>query len=215
MLIFDLDGTLLDVRQRHFAVYSHVLRELGRPALPEAEYWRRRRAGEGTFAVVGDLPADDLSRFRNAWFERIECRHYLALDRPYAGVRDALTDLGGNHRLILVTLRRDPDALVWQLAQTSLAPFFVEVISPSGGVPSRKSGLLPDWYPMGQTWVIGDSEADIELASDLGARYICITEGVRSADFFRARGQVFLASTVQDLPSFFRRRERRPTGPCS
>ena len=205
-LLFDLDGTLLDVRQRHFNVYAQILRELSRPALPEADYWRRRRAGEGTFAVVGDLPAGDLSRFRTAWLERIECRRYLALDRPYAGVRAALAELGREHRLVLVTLRRDPDALAWQLAETRLAPFFAEVISPAGRVPSRKSDLLPDWYPMGQTWVIGDSEADIALASDLGARCVCLSEGVRSTDYLRTQGARLLASSIAELPALLKAR---------
>jgi len=62
------------------------------------------------------------------------------------------------------------------------------VISPAGRVPSRKSELRPDWHPIGQTWVIGDSEAGIELASDLGARCLSLTEGVRSSDYLRECG---------------------------
>jgi phosphoglycolate phosphatase-like HAD superfamily hydrolase len=209
-LLFDLDGTLLDVRRRHFAVYAQSLRELGRSALLEADYWRRRRAGEGTFDVVGDLPAGDLSRFRNAWLERIECRHYLALDRTYLSVRAVLAELGRAHRLVLVTLRRDQHALAWQLAQTRLTPFFAEVISPAGRIPSRKSDLLPNWYPMGQAWVIGDSEADIELASDLGARCLCLTEGVRSPDYLRECGAGLLASSIAELPALLDAR-RFPT----
>lgn len=199
-LLFDLDGTLLDVRRRHFDVYAQILRELDRSALPEADYWQRRRSGEGTFDVVADLPTADLTRFRAAWLERIECRHYLALDRPYPCVWNALAGLGREHRLVLVTLRRDPHVLAWQVSQTRLAPFFSEVISPAGRVTSRKSDLLPNWYPMGQAWVIGDSEADIELASDLGALCLCLTEGVRSSDYLRERGARLLASSIAELP---------------
>jgi phosphoglycolate phosphatase-like HAD superfamily hydrolase len=200
-LIFDLDGTLLDVRRRHYAVYSHVLRELGQPPLPEAEYWRRRRDGEGTLAVVGDLPGDIVSRFQAAWLDRIESRHYLALDRPYADVRGVLMELCRDHRLVLVTLRRDAAALSWQLWESRLTPFFKEVVSPSYYIPTRKSELLPYWYPIGEAWVIGDSEADLELASDLGAKCICLSEGVRSADFLRERGATVIASSVRELPS--------------
>jgi phosphoglycolate phosphatase len=200
-LIFDLDGTLLDVRRRHFAVYSHVLRELGQPPIPEAEYWRRRRDGEGTLSVVSDLPGDIVSRFRAAWLDRIESRHYLALDRPYAEVRGVLTELRRDHRLVLVTLRRDAVALAWQLSEMRLMSFFKEVVSPLHYTPSRKSELLPCWYPIGETWVIGDSEADIELAGDLGAKCICLSHGVRSPDFLRERGATLIAPSLSELPA--------------
>jgi phosphoglycolate phosphatase-like HAD superfamily hydrolase len=200
-LIFDLDGTLLDVRRRHYAVYSHVLRELGQPPLPEAEYWRRRRDGEGTLSVVGDLPGDIVSRFQAAWIERIESRPYLALDRPYAEVRDVLTELRRNHRLVLVTLRRDAVALAWQLSEARLTPFFQDIVSPGYYTPTRKSELLPYWYPMSETWVIGDGEADIDLAADLGARCICVSDGVRSAEFLWERGTMAIASSLRDLPT--------------
>jgi phosphoglycolate phosphatase-like HAD superfamily hydrolase len=208
-LLFDLDGTLLDVGRRHYAVYSHVLRELGQPPLPEAEYWRRRRDGEGTLAVVGDLPGDLVFRFQAAWLERIESRHYLALDRPYAEVRGVLTELRRDHRLVLVTLRRDAAALAWQLSEARLIPFFKEVVSPLYYIPSRKSELLPFWYPIGETWVIGDSEADIELASDLGARCVCLSDGVRSAKFLRERGATIIASSVRELPAMLTADARR------
>ncbi len=194
-LIFDLDGTILDVRPRHFAVYADIMRELGQPPLSAAEYWRRRREGEGTISIAGALPG-----FEAAWLEKIESREYMAIDRPYDGALDVLRELGRCHRLLLVTLRRDAEALAWQLSESGLSGFFAEVVSPANQIPARKSELLPYWLPLGETWVIGDSEADLELAADLGAKCVCLSEGVRSAKFLREAGAPVIASSLRELP---------------
>jgi phosphoglycolate phosphatase-like HAD superfamily hydrolase len=203
-LIFDLDGTLLDCRARHYTVYSETLTEMGCDPLSEANYWQRRRSGKGTLDVISRLPDDAVRSFRLNWFNRIERRDYLAMDRPFGGVAPALMDLARNNHLVLVTLRRDPEALASQLEKTRLAPYFHEVISPRGDIPARKSELLAEWYPIGETWVIGDSEADIDLASDIGARVICVTSGVRSQDYLHSRGGVLTLESVAELPEFLR-----------
>ena len=38
-LFFDLDGTLLDIRRRHYAVYAEILIEMGIRPLPDGAYW--------------------------------------------------------------------------------------------------------------------------------------------------------------------------------
>lgn len=203
-LIFDLDGTLLDCRARHYTVYSEVLTEMGYEPLTEADYWRRRRDGQGTFDVTSHLPEDVAKAFRITWFNRIERRDMLAMDRPFGGVAPALMELGRLNNLVLLTLRRDPEALAWQLEKKKLGMYFHEVISPWGNVPERKSELLSNWYPMGDTWVVGDSEADIALASDLGARVICVTTGVRSQDYLHSRGGTLTLDSIAELPGFMR-----------
>jgi phosphoglycolate phosphatase-like HAD superfamily hydrolase len=204
-LIFDLDGTLLDCRARHYAAYCDALSELGREPIPEPEYWARRRSGEGTFRVVSGLPDDEAARFRVAWMNRIERRDYLAMDLAYGGVAPALSELSRRHRLVLLTLRRDPEALAWQLAKTQLDLYLSDIISPWGGIiPDRKVSLLSDWYPTGETWVIGDTEADIDLAADLGARCVSLINGVRGEDYLRARGATILLPSVAGLPPLLR-----------
>lgn len=203
-LIFDLDGTLLDCRARHYAVYSEALNEMDYQPLSEADYWRHRRAGKGTFDLIRRLPDEDARTFRLAWFNRIERRDYLAMDRPFGGVAPTLMEIARNNHVVLLTLRRDPEALTWQLEKMRLAAYFHEVISPCGNPPNRKSELVSNWYPMGETWVIGDSEADIDLASDLGARVLCVTSGVRSQDYLHSRGGVLTMESVAEVAEFMR-----------
>lgn len=208
--IVDLDGTLLDCRARHYAVYSEILLEMGYEPITEEDYWSRRRAGQGTFEIVSRLPDDAGRAFRITWMSRVERRDFLAMDRPFGGVAPALMDLARDNHLVLVTLRRDPEALAWQLEKKGLAPYFHEVISPWETVPSRKSELLSDWYPMGQSWVIGDTETDIDLAADLNARVICVTNGARSKEFLHARGGTLTLESIAELPEFLKRPAMAP-----
>jgi phosphoglycolate phosphatase-like HAD superfamily hydrolase len=200
-LIFDLDGTLVDCRARHCAVYSDALAEMGFQPLDEDAYWNQRRSGKGTFDIITNLPEDAARSFRLTWLNRIERRDYLAMDRPFAGVAPALAELSRRHHLVLLTLRRDPEALAWQLDKTRLAPYFHEVISPWGEIPGRKSELIAGDYA-GETWVIGDSEADMDLASDLGARCICVPTGVRSREYLHSRGGVLTLGSAGELVAF-------------
>ncbi|MEO8456466.1 MAG: HAD family hydrolase [Chloroflexota bacterium] len=203
-LIFDLDGTLLDCRARHYTVYSDSLEELGQEPISEASYWRRRMNGDGTFDVISRLAPEITRSFRITWMGRIERRDYLAYDDTFVGTLEALAELRKEHRLVLLTFRRDPYALDWQLAKTGLIDLFDEAISPTVTAPQRKSELLADWLPMGDTYVIGDTEADIDLASDLGARYIGVTTGVRSQSYLHSRGGVLTLDSVAELPAFLR-----------
>lgn len=201
-LFFDLDGTLLDVRRRHYAVYAGALVELGVRPLPETSYWNRRREGEGTLTIIGEMPGDMRSRFTSTWLERIERIDYLKMDRVYDGAKDTLVALGKDHKLVLVTLRRDHGTLLLQLRCMGLAPYFEDrVISAASGRTMAKINLVSEsLLDDGNIWVIGDSEADTELAAYLHANCLCLTNGVRSAAFLRAKGGRLFASSLRALP---------------
>lgn len=192
-LLFDLDGTLLDVRARHYAVYSGLLGEMGVAPLPRPLYWRRRRAGSPSAELV---PGPLRERFRRGWMERIEGREMLAIDRLQPGTKRTLEALSAGHRLVLVTLRHDAEALAWQLGALGLSAHFPLVLTPPPGV-TTKVGL---WTGDGSSLkVIGDSEADIELATAAGGESICLTHGVRSGRFLRECGADRLADSLSGL----------------
>lgn len=194
-LLFDLDGTLLDVRARHYAVYSGLLKELGVPPLPEPIYWRRRRAGRSSAALLPNLAASSEDEFRRGWLDRIEQREMLSLDRLHAGVTRTLEALGRVHRLVLITLRHDAGALAWQLETAGLSACFPTVISPPPGVTSK----VDLWAGGGDVLVIGDSEADIDLAAAVGGECVCLTHGVRSERFLREHGAGRLVNSLPAL----------------
>ena len=58
-LVFDLDGTLLDVSARHHHVYSTVCRSLGGQPLDRAAYWHLKRRRTGWPEILAQSGLDD------------------------------------------------------------------------------------------------------------------------------------------------------------
>jgi phosphoglycolate phosphatase-like HAD superfamily hydrolase len=187
-IYFDLDGTLIDVRRRHYAAYANTLGELELTPLLEAEYWCARRHGASSAQLLGQ--ADDGTRagFLEGWLARVERPDYLRIDTLMPGAAYALDELDGRYDLVLVTLRRDARALAQQIERLGLGDRFAAVLcrADARGADS-KIGLLRSYGAAIERddVIVGDSEADIEAARTLGLRSVCVTNGVRDDAYLR------------------------------
>lgn len=207
-ILFDLDGTLIDVSARHYSLYRSVMTELGVEALPRDEYWRHRRAGESTIDLLSATPGVDVERFTEAWMEGIERPDWLALDEPYEGAIEIIKALQPEHELVLITLRRDRVALMDQLDALELEPYFTNVICHGPELVRGKHLLrgVAELTPGG--YAVGDTEADIELAAETGRRAICLSYGVRSGCYLAGRGAETVIASLRELPEVIGEAER-------
>jgi phosphoglycolate phosphatase len=104
LIVFDLDGTLIDSRRDLADAANAVLVECG--GTPLAEEYIGRMVGDGAatliaraFAAAGIVaPVDALARFLD-----IYQRHLLDHTRPYAGIPEALASLSARAPLALLT----------------------------------------------------------------------------------------------------------------
>ena len=203
ILYFDLDGTLVDVRKRHYAAYADTMRELGLTPLPEQTYWDARRDGASNADLMGNVDAECHSRFAEKWLARVESPSYVRLDTLIPGARATLAALRESYELVLVTMRQDRESLLEQLDELSLRKFFSAVYSRDGSdQPQSKSKLIrlfDDNVP-GDAAVIGDSEADVEAARELGIESVCVTSGVRSRRYLDELEPDEVVSTIVQLP---------------
>lgn len=182
-LYFDLDGTLIDVRRRHFAAYTDAARELGLTPLNEGEFWARRRDGAELEDLVADLSTDDLEQFEQRWHELADAPSYVRLDALVPGARATLAALREAYELVLVTLREDREALLHQLDEFSLTDLFSQVYSAEGQkAPTSKAELIELVGDRNgdDAAVIGDAEDDVEAARALGVNAMLIASGLRS-----------------------------------
>jgi phosphoglycolate phosphatase-like HAD superfamily hydrolase len=202
-IFLDLDGPVLECRDRHYACYVALCSRYGcKPRAPEG-YWRlrRRRVGAVDLLMAGGVRADE-TELRKSWIDLIEQPRYLALDAPQPRAAEAIAAwITAGHRLVVVTLRRDARAARAQLERlrlTALLERFV-VCDPqlgSGGKAAAARRTVRGKASEAWVW-IGDTEVDAESATALGcSKLYLVSCGIRSGQYLRSLGA---GEVVRDL----------------
>ncbi|MSO48283.1 MAG: HAD family hydrolase [Acidobacteria bacterium] len=207
LVVFDLDGTLVDSRQDLADSTNAVLESFGARPLPLDRVVMM--VGEGARVLVqraleaaglnADLD-DALGRFQAHYRTRL-----LATTRPYPGISEMLTELAAVATLAVLTNKPlAPSQLLFEVFGWS--PHFLSVIggdSAHGRKPDP-SGLqhlmaLADATPE-STLLVGDSMVDVETARRAGTG-ICVAQygfGNARGDL-HLRGDEWIAETGHDV----------------
>ena len=214
MIVVDLDGTILDGRERHHACYRRILESFGAEPLALARYWELKRSRCNRRTVLGMSGVEDrYSEFMTQWLATIESAEMLALDRVHPGALEALGQLRANgHRLALVTSRQHEGELFDQLAALGLRSSFDHVVVAVGAETGvKKAAAYTDsGLPAACSAWIGDTEVDIEAARVLGAPSFAVCNGLRTRDYLASLGPAFVD---EDLADLVRNHTSYPIGP--
>lgn len=177
LVVFDLDGTLVDSRADLAAAANETLAVYGLAPL-EVEAVAAM-VGEGVrtlldraFATRGAVPPPEaVERFLGAYDRRL-----IERTRPYAGVRETLAALEG--RVGMAVLTNKPTAPAVQILEgLGLAPVFSAVVGGDGPFPRKPApdGLLglarQVAAPAAAVLLVGDSWIDAETALNAGTRF--------------------------------------------
>jgi phosphoglycolate phosphatase len=181
LLVFDLDGTLVDSRRDIAESANALLEACGAQPLPEEVIGRMVGNGAATlvaraFAAAGvDQPSDALEQFLAIYDRRL-----LAHTRPYAGVSQVLAELSGRSSLAVLT-NKPLAATHAILSGLHLDLFFaVDAVIGGDGPFARKpdpAGLLHlaarAGVAPGAAMLVGDSFVDWQAARNASA-LICV-----------------------------------------
>jgi phosphoglycolate phosphatase-like HAD superfamily hydrolase len=190
-IFLDLDGPLLDVLPRYHRLHADVVRwRHGRP-LDAAEYWqaKRQRVSETRILERTGLDAPAIRQAAARRLRWIESPRYLSLDRTWPWTQESLEALSCFGPLVLVTLRRRRDRLLWQLRHLGLRDRFHRIVSGPGDAsveakaPLLRSAGVP--IPPGSV-LVGDTEVDVASAKALGLGTVALSCGIRCADALAA-----------------------------
>lgn len=201
-LFFDLDGPLLDVRQKYYTIYSDLLGRQKCSLLDQAAYWEFKRARVPEEQIARKtVPESLIGRYVDERRSVIEEIRYLRYDRVWPGVPEFLAVLGRAHQLVIVTMRNSRHNLLQQLGWLGLAPLFDKVLSRNAneGDWTVKHGLMEgEIRDPSRAMIIGDTEADIEAGRRLGIRTCAVTCGIRNERLVVAmRADFVVENTVQ------------------
>lgn len=203
--VIDLDGPILDGRQRHYHCYRDILAGLGFEPLAIDHYWnlKRDRVDRRQLLSLSKASAS-YDQFLSAWMERIETQSYLSLDRLQLDVRGVLASWRDKGiRLVLATMRNNPDGVRWQLKRFGISSLLDDVLT----IPSQRGArgkaeaveaVLGSHHGKQMVW-IGDTEFDFDASRKIGATACLLACGLRSREYLNSLGPDMLEDDMRSL----------------
>jgi phosphoglycolate phosphatase len=207
LVVFDLDGTLIDSRRDLADAANALIIELGGQPLAVDDV--SRMVGEGAAMLVrraltasrlpGVSVAAALERFLALYDERL-----LAHTRLYDGVADVLRELSRDHALGLLT-NKPLGATRQILDGLQIASFFQWVLGGDGPHPRKPdtAGLLQIVEradaSVDRTTMVGDSAIDLATARAAGCAACLAKYGFGYRDDLPLRGDELIAGTPRDI----------------
>jgi phosphoglycolate phosphatase len=206
LVMFDLDGTLVDSLPDIAAALNHTLRRAGVPALPLAQV--AGYVGDGAAKLVERaLPAGAspealaalVGDFRTAYAQRL-----TAETRPYPGIEPVLRRLAASMPLAVLTNK--PSELARPLLEAlGLTRHFAHVVGDGDGFPRKPFPDAGRWLMQqhgvaaGRALVVGDGLPDMRFARALGAPAAAVTWGYVARDLLAAEQPRWLIDAPADL----------------
>ncbi len=178
----DLDGTLLEDKQRHYECYKTIVKKYGGNCIPPDEYWNGKRDKvKRTVLLEKTGFQGTYDDYLSEWLALIETPEFLKYETLKPDTLSFLEWLRGNsEHIVLTTQRRNRKNLLGQLEKLGIAGYFEEVAS-----GDNKPDILDGKYNK-DSLVIGDTEADEETAKRLGCTFIAVTSGLRNEKYLAA-----------------------------
>lgn len=188
LLMFDLDGTLLDTAPQIAEAANQMLTALGRPPLPVTQI--SQYIGEGVHTLIKRcLTGQAYAEPEAALFARAEPLYQAAYaananhSLPYPGVLAALQQL---HQLgyTLACVTNKPEKFTRPLLETAGLARYLSAVVSGDSLPKKKPDPLPLWHVCQQLGVlpaeammVGDSETDIQAAQAAGCFVVTVPYG--------------------------------------
>ncbi len=182
LIIYDLDGTLVDTRLDIIQSVHHMLREMGEPPMPDDVI--QSYVGRGLSELIKRcLRTDDDARAAEGVrrYRAYYAHHYADHSRLYPGTREVLEHFKGR-RQVVVTNKAAPFSQQL-LERLGVAGYFAEIITGDGDYPNKpdptstlavieRAGVTKD-----STLLIGDSEVDIHTGRNAGVFTVAVAHG--------------------------------------
>ncbi|HWA96624.1 MAG TPA: HAD-IA family hydrolase [Terracidiphilus sp.] len=196
LLVFDLDGTLIDSAQDLCNSVNATLTHFGRPTLDDATI--ASYIGNGALTLVrrsfesdGGIPSEDFLQDTYRFFLDYYREHNLDFTRAYDGVLESLAALRTMQRdpgveRVMAVLTNKPVKPARAICEgLGLAPYFINIYGgnsfaskkpdPEGMFAiMREANANPE-----ETVMIGDSQVDVQTARNAGTWCIGCTFGLQ------------------------------------
>ncbi|MBS9384371.1 MAG: HAD family hydrolase [Dolichospermum sp. BR01] len=196
-LITDFDGPIMDVSERYYRVYQLCLEKTRYPEqtiieLSKAEFWQLKRSQtpELQIALQSGLDAQQGQEFSQIRKQIVHTLPYFQYDVLVPTALETLTKVqAAGVDLAVMTMRRVRE-LDYAFNQYNLSQFFPEnrryclsndylKTRDIEDKPLLMARALAELPPAADTWMVGDTEADIAAAKKHDIKIIAVESGIR------------------------------------
>jgi len=201
VIIFDLDGTLINVRERLYSLHLFFSNKYNLKTMPINKYWKCKRAGLSEKNIMKMINSNSslINKYVNERLDHIEDDQYLSMDQLKNGVIKTLSSLSKKYCLILLTQRKNKVQCLKQLKELSILKYFDQI---------KISGLKTKSYIIQtelkdtidkNTILIGDTGEDADVANKFGFRSILLSDGIRNMDNLLKANPAIITSSIDKL----------------
>jgi phosphoglycolate phosphatase len=209
LLIFDLDGTLVDTKMDLALSVNAMRQQMGLSPLPHEVI--ATFVGHGVAALIcrslGENATDDNLERGSDLFVEYYRRHLLDNTAAYPGVPEVLEELRGRKMAVLTNKPADMSREI--LVGLGLASYF-EVIYGGDSFPQRKPEpmgirrLMEDLQvPAAKTMMVGDSDTDVLTGRNAKVWTCAVTYGFGAASLKDTPPDLLLED-LRELPPLLR-----------
>lgn len=196
-LFTDFDGPIIDVSERYYRVYQFCLEKTRRPnqsvrELSKVEFWqlKRSRVPEKQIAFNSGLDEAQALEFAQLRRQTVHTEQYFQYDCLVPGAVDALLKIQeAGIDLAVMTMRRVKE-LDYAFQKFQLNRFFPEnrcycltndyvKTRDIEDKPLLMARALQELPAVADSWMVGDTEADITAAKKHSIKAIAVESGIR------------------------------------
>lgn len=186
-IAFDLDGTLLDSRERHKIVMDDVLKKFGiNLKTDDLVSFKSEGHNNIEWLVSKNIDEETAKKINTEWISLIEQDTYLKNDFLYPGIMGVLKDLSKENELFLVTARNNKEGCLKQIKKCGIEQYFskIMIVESNAETSAMKAECLSE---LDADVFIGDTESDTKAALIAKCMFMAISLGFRSEKFFKDR----------------------------
>jgi phosphoglycolate phosphatase len=204
LIVYDLDGTLVDTRADIVQAVTHTLRRMGAPELSREEILPF--VGRGLRQMVsGFLRSDDPERVERAMkiYRDYYAKHMLDQSRLYPGAKSALNFFKPARQAVVTN---KPNPFSRQILEgLGVAGRFFAIIAgdteyPHKPDPASVASLMKrSRAAPGATLMVGDSVIDIATGRAAGATTVVLTHGFDGEAELKAARPDYLVDSFREL----------------
>lgn len=202
MIVLDFDGTLVDVWERYYRVFSEgVVNQFALPGIKKYKEMKKRlRRDEDIASALG-------TKLVQAYFKdkvsKLESMEYLALDSCLLDDKSVGLIEQNRSLFVILTARKKPDLLHWEINKLGIP------------IPSSQVYVVnPDEKDAKNKWfqgncgsvemIVGDSASELLSIPDMPVLRIFVETGLFDYNFIVSRSNMVRVERRDSINSIFR-----------